>query len=337
MAANSTILTDNTAPGGGFAPGTLHYVFPAEANYATSARRVYLDPDFLRYLFNVYGGLTAPFTTPATGWPETAGLLNFPSGAIKLYIVSSSRPDFVLACPPNGVGVQDAGNNYGNPAGAPLIDQLASWIKAVDPATGFITAPGTAIENWPNNGHQFLHVKVVDLRPLFCRVNMRDLAAPPKAVVISPPGTHSYPAVTGNPVNGSALSYTFSFVPNVGLGSPFTGGENGILTTSINQKILINRTATLLPFDIKDNYISPSIGISQFQVILPSAPQWEVNSLGVNPFPAAIPPNINSFSIYLLKGTNLKLYDSAGGLLLNTQVTADSNFEYFNGSWTRVD
>lgn len=333
VAYRFTTLTDDTAPGGGVAPGTLHYVFPAEANFANTARRVYLDPDFLRYLDNVYGGLTAPFTTPTTGWPETAGGLNFPSGAIKLYIVSSSRPDFVLGCPANGPGIQVSANSYRTP----LISQLASWIKVIDPATGFIRAPGTEVENWPNNGHQFLHIKTIDLRPLFSKINLRDLAAPPSATVSSA-GTHSYPAIAGNPVNGSALGYTFNFVPNGGLGNPFVGGEIGILTTSLNQKILINRAGVLPPFNIKDNNTTPA-NQSQAQLSLPLAPQWEVNSLGVNPFPPAIPPKINSFTIYLIKGTSLKLYDSAvsPNVLFNIQVTADSNFEYFNGSWTRVD
>jgi hypothetical protein len=230
-----------------------------------------------------------------------------------------------------------AANNYGNAVAAPLIDQLASWIKAVDPVTGFIRGPGTAVENWLDSGHQFLHVKLVDLRPLFCRVELRDLAAPPTASV-TVAGTHIYPANAGDPVNGFALGYNFDFVPSGGLGRRFTGGESGILTTSINQRILINRTANLTGFNVRDNNATPA-NQSQFIINLPPSPQWEVNSLGVNFFPPAIPPDINSFSFYLIKGTTLKLYDSAPNplLLLNMQVTVDSKYEYFNGSWTRVD
>ena len=341
VAYNHTTLTDDTAPGGGFAPGTLHYVFPSEPEeaYVRTSRRIYLDPAFLNYLNSQLGGVTGTFATPAGGWPATtAGGVIFPNQAIELYIVSSSRPDFVLSCSANGPNVQVAGNNYGNSAGAPLIDQLSSWVKATVSTTGFIQAPGTAVENWANTGHQYLHVKTVDLRPLFCRVTLRDLAAPPTADV-NTFGVHLYPATAGNPVDGTALGYSFDFVPSGGAGTAFTGVEVGTLTSSLNQRTLIDRTTGLTGFNVLDNSSVP-VGGSQFDLTLPLSPQLEVNGLGVQPFPLVIPPDINSSSFYLIKGTIIKLYDGNIGapvLLLNMPVTTDMNFEYFNGSWTRVD
>jgi hypothetical protein len=219
-----------------------------------------------------------------------------------------------------------------------LIDQLSSWVKATDPATGFIQVPGPAVENWANNAHQYLHVKTVDLRPLFCRVTLRDLAAPPTADV-NTLGPHLYPATAGDPVDGTALGYSFNFVPSGGLGTPFTGAEVGTLTSSLNQRILIDRLTGLTGFDVRDDSLVP-IGSSQFDLTLPGPPQYEIDILGVQPFPVVIPPDINSSSFYLLKGTIIKLYDGNIGaptLLLNMPVTTDMNFEYFNGSWTRVD
>lgn len=341
VAYNYTTLTDDTAPGGGFAPGTLHYVFPSESEqaYARTARRIYLDPAFLIHLDDLFGGVGGTFATPAGGWPTTTpvGNINFPNQAIRLYIVSSSRPDFVLSCSANGPNVQVAGNNYGNPAGAPLIDQLSSWIKATDPATGFIREPGTAVENWANVGHQYLHVKTVDLRPLFCKVTLRDLAAPPTADV-NTVGVHLYPATAGKPVDGTALGYSFDFVPSGGVGTAFTGGEVGTLTSSLNQRILIDRTTGLTSFNVLDNSSVP-VGQSQFDLTLPNPPQYEIDSLGIQPL-VVIPPDINSASFYLIKGRIIKLYDGNVGaptLLLNMPVTTDMNFEYFNGYWTRVD
>ena len=348
VAYNYTTLTDDAASGGGFAPGTLHYVFPSEPKeaYVETARRIYLDPTFLGYLDSQFDGVdqTKTFATPAGGWPATIAAYGrhpaviFPNQAIRLYIVSSSRPDFVLSCSANGPNVQVALNNYGNPAGAPLIDQLSSWVKATDPATGFIKEPGTAVENWANNAHQYLHVKTVDLRPLFCKVTLRDIAAPPTAAVVR--DTHSYPANAGDPVNGTALGYTFDFVPNLGLGNAFDGGEAGILTSSLKFRTLINRTAALTGFDVKDGGLTPPANKSTFDITLPNAPQYEINNLGIQPFPVVIPPDINSSSFYLIKETIIKLYDGNVGaptLLLNMPVTTDMNFEYFNGSWTRVD
>ena len=339
VAYNYTTLTDDIARSGGFAPGTLHYVFPSETAFADTARRIYLDPAFLKYLNSQLGGVTGTFATPAGGWPATtAGGVIFPNQAIRLYIVSSSRPDFVLSCSANGPNVQVALNSYGNPAGAPLIDQLSSWVKATVSTTGFIQAPGTAVENWANNAHQYLHVKTVDLRPLFCKVTLRDIAAPPTAAVVR--DTHSYPANAGDPVNGTALGYTFDFVPNLGLGNAFDGGEAGILTSSLKFRTLINRTAALTGFDVKDGGLTPPANKSTFDITLPNAPQYEINNLGIQPFPVVIPPDINSSSFYLIKETIIKLYDGNVGaptLLLNMPVTTDMNFEYFNGSWTRVD
>jgi type II secretory pathway pseudopilin PulG len=339
VAYNYTTLTDDIAPSGGFAPGTLHYVFPSETAFADTARRIYLDPTFLNYLNDLLVGVAGTFATPAGGWPATTpGGVIFPNQAIRLYIVSSSRPDFVLSCSANGPNVQVAGNNYGNPAGAPLIDQLSSWVKAAVSTTGFIQAPGTAVENWANNAHQYLHVKTVDLRPLFCKVTLRDLASPPTADV-NTVGAHLYPATAGDPVDGTALGYSFNFVPSGGLGTAFTGAEVGTLTSSLNQRILIDRTTGLTGFNVRDNNSVPA-GSSQFDLTLPLSPQYEINSLGIQPFPVVIPPDINSSSFYLIKETVIKLYDenvATPTLLLNMPVTTDMNFEYFNGSWTRVD
>ena len=85
VAYNYTTLTDDIAPSGGFAPGTLHYVFPSETAFADTARRIYLDPAFLNYLNSQLGGVTGTFATPAGGWPATTlGGVPFPNQAIRL-------------------------------------------------------------------------------------------------------------------------------------------------------------------------------------------------------------------------------------------------------------
>ena len=158
----------------------------------------------------------------------------------------------------------------------------------------------------------------------------------PTAAVVK--GTHSYPANVGDPVNGTALGYTFDFVPTPGLGNAFDGGEAGILTSSLKFRTLINRTAALTGFDVKDAGSTPAANKSTFDITLPNAPQYEINSLGIQPFPVVTLPNINSSSFYLIRGTIIKLYDgNVPTLLLNLPVTTDMNFEYFNGAWTQVD
>jgi prepilin-type N-terminal cleavage/methylation domain-containing protein len=339
IAYQYTTLTDDSVN-----PGTLHYVFPDETQ---SARRVYLNDQFMTYLVAATGGAASGvFQTPAAGWPEQAGGLNLANIPLRMYVVSGSKKDLFLFCGDNQAATPP------QPApgyGAGLIGDLQNWVKTADgpsdPSPGAIKVPDS-IAQWGSayagggNYHtrgEFLHVQTVDLRPLFCKVTLRDLAAPPTADV-NTAGTHSYPAITGKPVDGTALGYNFDFVPSSGVGNAFTGVEVGTLTSSLNQRILIDRTTGLTGFNVLDNSSIPA-GPSKFDLTLPDPPQYEIDSLGIQPL-VVIPPNINLSSFYLIKGRIIKLYDGNVGaptLLLNMPVTTDMNFEYFNGSWTRVD
>ena len=342
VAYNYTTLTDDIAPGGGFAPGTLHYVFPSEPEraYVETARRIYLDPAFLEYLDSQFNGVdpTKTFATPAGGWPATtAGGVIFPNQAIRLYIVSSSRPDFVLSCSANGPNVQVALNNYGNPAGAPLIDQLSSWVKATDPATGFIKEPGTAVENWANNAHQYLHVKTVDLRPLFCRVELIDTACPPTATMTT---------VGNNYLNGEQISFNvgpagsqYPFVFTATVGANITWGA-GALTG--NPPLMLTKPFNPLPATRQDpgsvnagRIYGNSLGAGAIATLASTAaPQFQINinNLAAQPFAAG-----NTMVFYLLKGTSLSLLNNAGATLITLTVQGDSIFKYFNSTWSKVD
>jgi type II secretory pathway pseudopilin PulG len=343
VAYNHTTLTDDTAPGGGFAPGTLHYAFPSETAFAETSRRIYLDPAFLEYLDSQFNGVdpTKTFATPAGGWPATIAAygrhpaVNFPNQAIRLYIVSSSRPDFVLSCSANGPNVQDAGNNYGNLAGASLIGQLSSWVKATVSATGFIQAPGAAVENWANNAHQYLHVKTVDLRPLFCRVDLVDYPYPVTATVdpialgagfVTPPLT----------VTGNIAGFSFDFISPAGT---FSAGTTGNFISGM--KNLITRTgatATAMQGVIPAPAPVPPNQNATFNVTITDPPWWDISPpilLGGQQMPA----NANNQAFYVVKGTTLTLYAAAAVLpaapILTVQINSDSTFEYFNGSWTQ--
>jgi len=339
VAYNYTTLTDDTAPGGGFAPGTLHYVFPSETAFADTARRIYLDPTFLGYLDSQFDGVdqTKTFATPAGGWPATtAGGVIFPNQAIRLYIVSSSRPDFVLSCSANGPNVQDAANNYGDLPSSLLIDQLSSWVKATDTATGFIQAPGTAVENWANNGHQYLHVKTVDLRPLFCRVTLTDTACPPTAE-ITVFGTSTYNAPNINFFGGYAV---FDICDN-NLG-PIAGRSLiGVPPADVTvlrspQPLYLDRGNAL----VAGNPSGVLVGVVNAEVTpaLNPQPRFRIPVSGSVPPPPGgmFPANIQTF--YVLKGTALQLWDDAGATpVLTTTIESDCSFKYFGNTWTRVD
>jgi hypothetical protein len=282
--------------------------------------------------------LDVPFVVPASGWPlETAGGVAFPNQALRMFIVSSSRPDFVLSCPVNGPGVQNSANNYGNPGGALLIDQLASWVKTVNPTTGFIRAPGLAVENWADNGHQFLHMKVVDLRPLFCRVTLTEYPIPIE-VSASTAGS-GYPPSTANNFGTIPAGFVFSFPSdtsgNIAVtedGSFFSGTKTMIVRTG--GDVIQSGTITggsSATFTATLNNSSPPL------------PWWEISS-PLTFGPQEMPSVGNTRSFYVIKGTALRLYQQNGSApgvsdtpALSVQINDDSTFEYFNGSWTRID
>jgi len=338
VAYNYTTLTSDAA-----GPGTLHYVFPSETAFAETARRIYLDPAFLNYLNSQFGGVTGTFATPTGGWPATtAGGVIFPNQAIRLYIVSSSRPDFVLSCSANGPNVQVALNNYGNPAGAPLIDQLSSWVKATVSTTGFIQAPGTAVENWANNAHQYLHVKTVDLRPLFCRVNLREFPYPQKATTqAAVPGGGFTP---GSTYSANIGAFSFSFIAPGATFDAVTGTlENSIALSGARTQITRNSATTTT----MTGTIPAPVGVgglsSDFDIEINNPPFWDISPpIALNG--QQMPNGSNFQAFYVLKGTSLSLYGTTTpnvvpppDPILTVQINADCSFEYFNGSWTRVD
>jgi len=317
-----TTLTDDTAPGGGFAPGTLHYVFPSETAFAETARRIYLDPAFLNYLNDLLVGVAGTFATPAGGWPATTpGGIIFPNQAIRLYIVSSSRPDFVLSCSANGPNVQVALNNYGNPAGAPLIDQLSSWVKATVSTTGFIQAPGPAVENWTDDGHQYLHVKTVDLRPLFCRVDLIDTAAPVVVDMANVGSGYTSPPSPTN-INGTTINYQTNVtgaVTNVNILNFFPAQRQSGLTGRFTNTIL------------ETNEVFGGGGLNASnRITTPGAPQFEINSLGAT----TIPNQQTNF--YVIQGTTLRLISPPNVTTNSSTIQKDCQFEYYGGNWRQL-
>lgn len=314
VATNYTTLTSDAA-----GPGTLHYVFPSETAFAETARRIYLDPAFLNYLNSQFGVVTGTFATPTSGWPATtAGGVIFPNQAIRLYIVSSSRPDFVLSCSANGPNVQVALNNYGNPAGALLIDQLSSWVKATDPATGFIQEPGPAVENWTDDGHQYLHVKTVDLKPVFCRVELIDTAAP---VVVDMAnlgsGYTNVPSPTN--INGTTINYQTNAAGNVSILNFFPAQRRAGLT----DRTTINTT--------NDSRVTLGTSTNATnRIITPGAPQFEINSLGAT----TIPNQQTNF--YVIQGTILRLISPTVATTNSSTIQKDCQFEYYGGNWRQL-
>jgi hypothetical protein len=79
---------------------------------------------------------------------------------------------------------------------------------------------------------------------------------------------------------------------------------------------------------------------AEFDIFISEPPWWDI-SPPVIVGGQQMPTDGNNQTFYVLKGTTLALYIAGAALpaapILTVQINADSKFEYFNGSWTRVD
>jgi hypothetical protein len=134
---------------------------PTSAN--ETVRRYFLSPSLVTFLAGNY-------TPPAAGWPTN----NFANGPLYLMLVSVSKDGLLFG---NGC------TTNANMASSDVLF-LQNWAKTnntagrveVDNLNIVGNISGTS-DRWTNRG-QFLHVKVVDLKQLFCRVELTDTAAP---------------------------------------------------------------------------------------------------------------------------------------------------------------
>ena len=346
IARLQTTLTDDTA-----GPGTLHYVFPKEDEeiQQASARRVYVDDVLLNYLVSQVGAVTVQFQTPATGWPETAaGGGVFPNQAMNMYIVSSSKKGLELYCMENqpGTGMNPSpqpGPGYGEG----LIADLRNWVKTAQPTTsadaGSFMVP-SSIARWGiASGNQyrrgeFLHVKVVDLRPLFCRVELIDTACPPTATITTP-GSFTYTDPSINFFGAAAVFYIRGSNLSPITARALTVGTSADITVLGNpQPQYLDRGSELAPGSLSGRVGTAGTAPAQVTPALNPQPRFRIPISGSASTPPAgmFPANIQTF--YVLKGTSLQLWDNASGsAVLTTTIESDCSFKYFGTTWTRVD
>ena len=308
-----TLARDYTA----LSQDALRNVFP---DNPFTERRYYLDPAFDAYL----NALVPPYQTPLNGFPETG----FPAGALRILLVSSSRgilnppgPNDPLL--PGGVGVN-----------LPAADQeaLRNWNKIF--SGGVASVPLLPVNPfgglWAGLG-EFLHVESFDLRSIFCRVTLIDFASPTTATATAPGGAvsnYTLPSVVG-----TQSGYSFNFT--VTAGEIFVGDTGSLFSAS---RQMVARPGPPPPVNIPDTPVPNPI--AQFQISMANPPWWGITPPGVGPG-NQMPTTANTETFYVIKGTSLSLYPSGSVLtpppILTVQINADSTFEYFNGSWTRVD
>ena len=357
LAQNYTTLTANTAnpPGNANERGSLEFAFPRDAKGGLTARRVFLDPRLMGYLV-ANGG----FLTPNNGWNSTtdadaSGTADMNEGAMRMYIVSSSKPDLELEAPVNGPNVQTVGSAY-NDSG--LLTALLNWEKLYtppsDPMPGVIPVPDviaqwgnpyTPLVNYSTRG-EFVNVKVVDLRPLFCRVELVEYPYPQSATTQTSVAGKGGGFTAGTTYNANVGAFSFAFVaPNAdfnNVGPTITGTTASSIALSGTRSQITRSGATTTTMTGQIPNPGGALGASStFNITINNRPYWDISP------PTAVngqqmPNNSNSQSFYVLKGTSLSLYGTTApnpvpppNPILTVQINSDCAFEYFNGSWTQ--
>jgi len=275
----------------------FRYSFPASPK---NERRVYLDTTLT--------GLVS-LSTPSTGWAA------LPGAPATMFIVSSSKEDLDLTCNANGPGANDGVKNQ--------FDWLRSWTKTAG-TDGKVLANNANIVSWTERG-EFLHVKKIDLRSLFCRVELIDTACPPTATISNGTGY-----AVGDVITFNVGSYPFSFTAT---GTSF-GGQAGNLAANPPQMLTKPFSSSTTTDPRSGSRISgSSSGIDAIATLSSTpSPQFQLNNLAAQPFGAG-----NTMVFYVLKGTSLSLLNNAGVILNTFTVQGDSIFKYFNSTWSKVD
>jgi type II secretory pathway pseudopilin PulG len=287
--------------------GTNQLLYVSDAN-ANTQRRMYLSGGLTNYL-NA-NGIIPPFTTPASGWPTNS----FPSD-LQIVLVSSSREDLLLNC--------SASNNLADEH----VVWLRNWVKQATNGIYFATNTNVVggIANstgkWTNKG-EFLHVKVIDLRPLFCKVELIDTASP---VVVDMANIGSGYSSVPSPmnINGTTINYlTNGANTNVSILNFFPAQrQSGLTNRGTNTSLVTNR--------VLDPGGGPLLYATN-RITTPGAPQFEINSLGAT----TIPNQQTNF--YLIQGTTLRLISPTNATINSSTIQKDCQFEYFGGNWRQL-
>ena len=123
---------------------------------ANNQRQIVLSAGLAAYIAQNGGS----YATDADGWPAALG------NDMEIYILSSTK---------DGVGLM---------SGIPAAD-IKNWSKIYNTTTGRVEVPATILGAGNTTKGEFLHVKTIDVRSLFCAVTLTDFPIPTGGQTIS--------------------------------------------------------------------------------------------------------------------------------------------------------
>jgi hypothetical protein len=261
----------------------IQYSFPANI---IGERRLYLDLSLNPYV----GG------PPPGGWNALPGV---PASA---YLVSCSKSDDSF--------LNTSTTNGGTALSGPALNFLRTWQKTPN-SSGVIAANNTEIvpAAWANRG-EFLHVRSIDLRSLFCRVELEDLRGPATSKITNPGSGYVNTFIDNQ--NGLSLSFTAA-----------AGVLNSVSIVSTGKNLWSNSGGTGEAISLSKNVSAGSGTNGLVELSFPIAPTFASGSGAL-----AIMPT-QTVVFYLLKGGSINL---SGGIQV---IQQDSKFQYSNETWTQ--
>ena len=262
-----------------------------------TVRRYFLSPALTNFLATNYA-------TPARGWSTN----NFTNGPLYFMLVSVSKDGLLFG---NGCTTNNnmASNN---------VLFLQNWAKTNNSSgrvevnnldiVGNIAGTST---RWTNRG-EFLHVKVVDLKQLFCRVELEDFRSPPSISITNSGTNYTGLPITQTTTNGFSLTITANSSSN--LTSVSFGSAPGKLIWS-------NTSGGPYSLDITNGGGTNG----KIYISFPSIPSFSVGASTLS----ALTSQEESF--YVLKGSLLNLTNSSSII-----IQQDSKYQYLNDTWRQL-
>jgi len=262
----------------------IQYSFPANR---IGERRLYLDLSL----------------NPYVGGPPPGGWNVLPVVPASAYLVSVSKEDDTI------LNLNTA-NGGAQALGAADLTFLRTWQKVPDSSGVYIANNANIVSaDWANRG-EFLHVRSIDLRSLFCRVELEDLRGPATSKITRP---------------GSGYVNTFIDNQN-GLSLSFTAVEGVLSSVSIvstGKNLWSNSGGTGEATSLSKNVSAGSGTNGLVELSFPIAPTFASGSGALDIMPT------QTVVFYLLKGGSINL---SGGIQV---IQQDSKFQYSNGTWTQ--
>jgi hypothetical protein len=196
------------APYCSIASESIQYVYPSRTE---TERRC--------YILTLNSGIVPPtlsspasYAVGATGWRDVFGDWQGIRTSF-LVLISSSKPDYLLACPANGAATY---TTWAGLAGLTAVPWAKNWVKQA--VNGVYSATNTEIVgtiqngsgSWTNKG-QFLHVKAIPMNNLICNVTFSGTGG------LSSPAGFLITGTTYNPFNSCFTTRGSSVVVSDGV------------------------------------------------------------------------------------------------------------------------